>query len=203
MDCVLVIGNNVDLKNFDFTNNVVVGLDRGAYICYLNNIKLNYAIGDFDSISAEELKLLEHYTNVIKLNPIKDVTDTEFALNMFKDYDKLIILGGIFGSRIDHFIANLKLFYKYPNLILIDDNTYISLCDMMQDFVKDEYTYYSFFALEDVFDLSLKGFKYELHDYFLSHESSLCVSNEIVSFKAQLSFSKGKLLLVKTKNERV
>lgn len=202
MDVYFIIGNNVNLSDYDFTNSLVVGIDKGAFIAYQNNIKLDYAVGDFDSISAEELKLLECYTNVIKLNPIKDVTDTEYALEMFKDYDKLILLGGIFGKRIDHFYAILKLFYKYSNLVIIDDNTHISLCDMNEDFVKDEYTYYSFFALEDVYGLNLSGFKYSLNDYFLSHTSSLGVSNEIIDNFSNISFSKGKLLLIKTKNER-
>ena len=202
MDACFIIGNNLDFSKYDFTNKLVIGVDRGAYLAYLNNIKLDYAIGDFDSISAEELKLLESYTKVIKLNPIKDLTDTQYALEMFSKCEKLIVYGGIFGKRIDHFVANLKLFYKYPNLIFIDDNTYISLCDMKQGFVKDEYTYYSFFALEDVYNLCLTGFKYPLKNFNLSHTSSLGVSNEIVNNIANLSFSKGKLLLIKTKNER-
>ena len=202
MDAYLIIGNNVDLSMYDFKDNLVVGVDKGAFLAYLNNIRLDYAVGDFDSISAEELKLLEKYTKVIKLNPIKDLTDTEYALEMFKECNHIFVLGGIFGRRIDHFFANLKLFYKYPNLILVDNNTHISLCDMMQGFTKDEYTYYSFFALEDVYDLTLSGFKYELTNFNLSHESSLGVSNEIINLKANLSFSKGKLLLIKTKNER-
>ena len=202
MDVYFIIGNNVNLSDYDFTNKLVVGIDKGAFIAYQNNIKLDYAVGDFDSISAEELKLLEDYTNCVKLNPIKDVTDTEYALEMFKDYDKLILLGGIVGKRIDHFFAILKLFYKYSNLVIIDDNTHISLCDMNEDFVKDEYTYYSFFALEDVYGLTLNGFKYPLNNYFLSHTSSLGVSNEIINNFSSLSFSKGKLLLIKTKNER-
>ena len=61
------------------------------------------------------------------------------------------------------------------------------------------HNFYSFFALEDVEDLSLKGFKYELDNYFLSHTSPLGVSNEIVKEEATLSYSKGKLLLIKTK----
>ena len=71
MDAYFIIGNNVDLTKYDFTNSVVIGIDRGAYVAYLSNVKLDYAVGDFDSISAQELKTLESYTNVIKLNPIK------------------------------------------------------------------------------------------------------------------------------------
>ena len=198
MDAYFIIGNNVDLSKYDFTNKMVVGIDRGAYLAYRSNIKLDYAIGDFDSITTLELEELYQYTNVIKLNPQKDETDTLYALRMFKDYDNLYLLGGIAGNRIDHFVANLKLFYEFPNLVMIDNNTCMMQCENNQIFQKDEYKYYSFFALEDVYDLSLKGFKYELENYFLSHASALGVSNEIDG-NASLTYSKGKLLLIKTK----
>ena len=72
MDVCFIIGNNIDLTQYDFNDKIVVGIDKGAYLAYQANIKLDYAIGDFDSISAEELNELESYTNVIKLNPIKE-----------------------------------------------------------------------------------------------------------------------------------
>lgn len=199
MDVCFIIGNNIDLAKYDFNNKIVVGVDRGAYLAYLANIKLDYAIGDFDSISRDELEVLSSYTKVVKLNPIKDDTDTLYALKMFAQYERLIILGGITGKRIDHFVANLKLFYEFPKLVMVDDNTIIKLCDKESNFQKDEYNFYSFFALEDVDDLSLKGFKYEVNQVHLSHTSNIGVSNEIVADNAFLSYSKGKLLLIKTK----
>lgn len=199
MDVYFILGNNVDLSKFDFTNKLVIGVDKGAYLAYLANIKLDYAVGDFDSISANELKILQTYTKVVKLDPIKDETDTLYALNMFKEYDNLYILGGISGPRIDHFVANLKLFYKFSNLIMIDNNTMIMECKSGLNFLKDEYKYYSFFALENVCDLFLEGFKYPLNKYFLTKESLLGVSNELISDSGKISFSSGKLLLIKTK----
>lgn len=198
MEVYFIVGGNVDLSKFDFTNKVVVGVDKGAYLAYLANIKLDYAVGDFDSISATELKSLEDYTKVIKLNPVKDETDTLYALRMFSNYDKLYILGGIAGPRIDHFVANIKLFYEFSNLVIIDNNTMIMECESGLNFLKDEYKYYSFFALEDVFNLTLKGFKYPLQNYKLTHDSGLGVSNEVID-NASLSFSSGKLLLIKSK----
>ena len=76
MDVYFIVGNNVDLTKYDFTNKIVVGIDKGAYLAYLANIKLECAVGDFDSISANELESLKQYTKVIELNP------------EFKDYIK-------------------------------------------------------------------------------------------------------------------
>ena len=201
MDACLIIGNNMNLNNFDYSNKLVIGVDKGAYLAYKAGIKLDYAVGDFDSIKSLEYEELLSVTKVIKLNPIKDETDTLYAINMCKECKTIYILGGIGGNRIDHFVANLKLFYRYSNLVFVDDYTYMKQCDMKEDFQKDEYHYYSFFALEDVSGLCLNGFKYSLSDYSLSHESSLGVSNELLENSASLSFSSGKLLLIKTKKE--
>ena len=198
MDVCFIIGGNVNLNNFNYKDMIVVGIDRGAYLALQSNIKLDYAVGDFDSITSDELKQLEDYTTVIKLNPIKDETDTLYALRMFKDYDNLYLLGGITGPRIDHFVANLKLFYEFPNLKIIDNNTLIMECKSGLNLPKDEYKFYSFFALEDVSNLTMTGFKYPLTDFYLKHSNPLCVSNEIEE-EGNVSFSKGRLLLFKTK----
>ena len=198
MDACLIIGNNINLKKFDYSNKLVIGVDKGAYLAYKAGIKLDYAVGDFDSISNVQYEELLSVTKVIKLNPIKDETDTLYAINMCKECEIIYILGGIGGNRIDHFVANLKLFYRYNNLVFVDDYTYMKQCDMKEDFQKDEYNYYSFFALEDVADLTLNGFKYNLINHNLSHESGLCVSNEIDSV-GKVTYSFGRLLLIKTK----
>ena len=201
MDAYLIIGKRIDLSKYKFDNNLVIGIDKGAYLAYKAGIKLDYAVGDFDSISIDMYNELLDKTRVIKLNPIKDETDTLYAINMCKECETIYILGGISGDRIDHFVANLKLFYRYNNLVFIDDKTFIKQCDMKEDFQKDEYYYYSFFALEDVSGLSLNGFKYSLNDYNLSHMSSLGISNEILKDSASLTYSSGKLLLIKTKKD--
>lgn len=198
MKVYFIIGNNVDLNEVDLSDGLVVGIDRGAYLAYLANIKLDYAVGDFDSISANELELLNDYTQVIKLNPVKDETDTLYALRMFKEHEK-VILGGITGPRIEHFVANLKLFYEFDDLKIVDDNSIIMECKNGLEFLKDEYKFYSIFALEDVFNLSLVGFKYPLMNHYLSKSSLIGVSNELVNDCGIISFSKGKLLLIKSK----
>lgn len=201
MDAYLIIGTNCDLSKFNFTNSFVVGIDKGALIATQNKIKLDLAVGDFDSISKEELSLIEA-RKIIHLNPIKDETDTLYALRLCKDYEKIYLLGGIQGARIEHFVTNLCLFAEFPNLIIIDDNSMIRLCSYEEDFHKDEYQYHSFFALEDVMGLSLKGFKYELNNYNLKMFNPLGVSNEITN-NAHLSYQSGKLLMIKTKKEEV
>ena len=115
---------NINLNDFDF----LIGVDRGALIAYQNNIYVNLAIGDFDSVTKDELILIQEKSKVIKLNPIKDLTDTAEALKYaFKLSNDVTMLGGIEGKRIEHFIANLCLFKEYPLLKIENENSRINI----------------------------------------------------------------------------
>ena len=65
--------------------------------------------------------------------------------------------------------------------------------DFLSYEIENEFKYISFFAIEDVSNLTLKGFKYELKDIQLSTEDPLCISNEN---EGRLSFKEGLLLVV-------
>ena len=108
------------------TDSVKVGIDKGALDAINKGIKLDYILGDFDSISLLEYERIQKIVkNIIKLNPCKDDTDTEHAINYFKDASKIIIHGGIKGKRVEHLLANINLLYKYDNLVFKDDITLI------------------------------------------------------------------------------
>jgi thiamine pyrophosphokinase len=64
---------------------------------------------------------------------------------------------------------------------------------------KDNYRYISFFSYtEQVENLNLTGFKFELKNYTLKNVSSLCLSNEIAEQEAIIQFDKGLLLIVES-----
>lgn len=201
MDCYLIVGNDIDLSKIDFSNSYVVGLDHGAFKAYENNIKLDKIIGDFDSCSEEEYQKLVGYAPIEKLNVIKDDTDTYHAIEQVKDYDRIFLLGAIQGKRIEHFIANFNLLNDYPNLIIKDDNSEIRRVSNNEVFSNDEYYFYSFFALEEIKDLCLSNFKYNLKNYNMKPFDSLGVSNELRG-DGKVSFSSGKLVVIKSKLDR-
>lgn len=200
MRAVIILKNilNIDKKYID--NSFVVGADRGAYNAIMHNINLDVSIGDFDSVTKEELEIIEkHSKQVIKLNPIKDKTDTLEALELVKDYDEIIILGGITGKRIEHFYANLLLFYEYPNLKIIDDNTLIMSTSKSIE-PEEGYKFVSIFSLDDNTNISLSGFKYELNNYDLKMKDPLGISNEI-THNPFIIINSGKILIIYTKDD--
>lgn len=200
MRATLVIGNNYKIDKEDFKNSYIIGVDKGALYLHQNNIKMDLAVGDFDSISDEELKLIEKETKIIKLNPIKDDSDTEHAINLVKDYDEILILGGIQGKRIEHLYAILLYLELSKNIILKDNNSLIYYRENDFKIIRNEYKFISFFSLDDNTYISLKGFKYDLENYNLKRLDPLCLSNEkkedIVEVKLE-----GKLLVIETKDD--
>ena len=163
---------------------------------------MDLAVGDFDSVSKEEFELIKKNNDIIKLNPIKDDTDTEHALNLVKNYDEILILGGINGNRIEHFISMLIYLKKFPNFIIKDDYSIIYTIDKSISIKKDEYKYISLFSLDDNTIISLDGFKYNLCNYNLKKDNPLGVSNEIIKDYGNIKI-KGRIIIVKTKDDNI
>lgn len=180
MKAILYLGQNSTLNKYDLKDSYLVGVDKGALILAQNKIKMDLAVGDFDSIGNSDLSLIKNYSKDIKvLNPVKDDTDTRHAVELLYDkFDEILIIGGIQGKRIEHLIANINLLYLYPKLKFIDDFTEIEVLIKDKNYKLDQYKYISFFALKESI-ISLNGFKYNLDNYKLKPYDSLCISNEI------------------------
>lgn len=199
----LFIGNNIkNIDSYPFKeNSYLIGIDKGAYLLAKNNIKMDEAIGDFDSINEEEYLLVQRYAKKITtLKKIKDDTDTFAAYQKYKDLVSSIeIVGGIEGKRIEHFLANLNLLKEDEKVSLIDDNSLIkSYSSSPTPYIFEDKDYYSFFAIKDSL-ISLKGFVYPLENYLLKEDDSLCISNEINSLEGELFVHQGRIILIKSK----
>lgn len=180
---------------FEEANEYLIGIDSGLEYLMNINKKIDLAIGDFDSIEPKIFSNIKNKcTQIIKLEKDKNMTDLAFALDYIynnMDYDEIEVYGGISG-RIDHFLANLNLIAKY-NFSMRDDNHYIYMLSKGKHRINNFKKYVSFFAIEDVYELTLREFKFNLDSYYLSVNDSLCVSNE---GSGMVDFTKGKLLVV-------
>lgn len=196
---------DIDLSKVNLKSYYLIGVDKGALNLVRNNYKIDLAIGDFDSVSEEELELIKsNAKETIVLNPVKDKTDTEEALDKALTMSNdITIFGGIKGNRIEHFLSNLTLFNKFNDLLLIDDN---SLIMYKKDLILNKedyklYKYVSFFTFKPSV-LTLNGFKYNLDNFNLSLSNcSLTTSNEIVCEKAIIKSSE-KLLIILSKADK-
>ncbi|MGL4949785.1 MAG: thiamine diphosphokinase [Anaeroplasmataceae bacterium] len=202
MKVYVVLANNVDLTKYDFKNSFVIGVDRGSLILTNNNINIDIAVGDFDSVNETELiKIKSFAKKFIQLDPIKDVSDTYYALDLaYNISSDVTILGGITGNRIEHLFANMILFTKYPKLVIEDNYSNIYLISKTEDYIyKENYKFISFFAINDSV-ISLKKFKYELEHYNLKVFDPLCLSNEY-NINSKLTLHKGLLIAILSKDD--
>lgn len=160
-------------------NEYIIGVDGGIKVLRDNNVKIDLAVGDFDSIDESEVKA----SQVILLNKIKDQSDLAVALQAATqiEHQKIIIYNAT-GNRLDHFysaILELVRYIKY-NIEIVNSDNKIYVKKGYFEIPKSNYKYVSFFAFEDTY-ITLAGFKYPLDNYFLTKSDPLCLSNEIVS----------------------
>ena len=136
---------NFNKKNYD----TIIGADRGSLIAISNDIKLDIAIGDFDSVNEEEFNLIKKNSKrIIKLNPIKDTSDTNSAIKLVKDYDEIYLLGGIGGNRIEHLFANIIDLINYPNLHIMNRYSLIEIINDLNYEIRNDYKFISFYSLD-------------------------------------------------------
>ena len=196
-----IILKDAYLENFNKYNyDTIIGADRGSLIAISNDIKLDIAIGDFDSVNEEEFNLIKKNSKrIIKLNPIKDTSDTNSAIKLVKNYDEIYLLGGIGGNRIEHLFANIIDLINYPNLHIMNRYSLIEIITDSNYQIRNDYKFISFYSLDNNTIITLKGFKYNLDNYNLKMNDSLCLSNEIID-EPYLKLN-GKLLVIYSKED--
>lgn len=196
-----------DLKQYESKIDLWIGVDRGTLKLIENNIKIDYAVGDFDSINDKQKAIISQYVKTLDEYPSKkNETDLEIAIQKaFELRPRKIFLFGVTGGRIDHTIINIQLLETIleRNIrgIIVDKWNYVELTKRgTHSIIKNEqFPYISFIPYTDnVEGITLSGFYYPLNDYRLQKGSTRCISNALNSSKGTLSYKKGKLLIVQS-----
>lgn len=185
------------------TDGTVAGADRGALFLARQGIRMDLALGDFDSVEAEDMDLIHAFSKeVIRLNPVKDDSDSEaIARELFHRGFEQLILVGAFGGRADHSYVNLKLAERYPGRIVLMNrqNKAVVLKKGTYQVAKEEYSYISFFALTDSV-ITLHGMKYPLCEKLLNPSELYGLSNEILKEQAEVIIHSGLILMMQTRD---
>ena len=204
------------LADHSFDKTLFIACDSGFESCLSLGVNPDIVVGDFDSISDDAYKKIENTgAEVIKLNPVKDDTDTEFALRLAfkrtKNTDEIYILGGT-GARIDHTLGNISLLglgLKHDReVILVDDCNYIQMLapgwtlELEKDGKFGQFgKYVSVFPYGGIASgVTMKGFKYPLHRATLEGFNTLTVSNEIVDNFATIHVAEGYLIVCESRD---
>lgn len=197
--CYIVGGGDFDgffdkIDESDF----IIGADKGYLNLFNENIKADLVIGDFDS-SKEPI-----FSNIIKLKPEKDMTDTYAAIEIgIKKGYKTFVIYGALGGRLSHTIANINILMEFKKIgieiILKSKKQKVFLInDHFKYKFNDENNFYvSIFSLFKISKgVSIKGLKYEVMDIDLLDCNHLGVSNETVSSDFEISVKNGCLLII-------
>ncbi len=179
-------------------DDLVIAADGGLKYLQSANIDPDVIIGDFDSLG-----VIPDYDNVIKLNPVKDITDMDAAIKIGieKGFEEFEIYGAT-GGRIDHTLANIQLIASLSqrgiNVSLINGKTVITaVTDGKICFDSLQKGYVSVFAHTDICEnVCIKGLKYSVENEVLKNDFALGVSNEFVGEESCISVEKGTLVIV-------
>lgn len=215
MRVVIISGGHIDdafaigwleKNKYDF----MIAADSGMNFLHRNAIVPDIIAGDFDSAKEESVAYFQGLNNVqvMKLNPIKDDTDTEFVIReaIRRGATEITLLGAT-GTRLDHVLANVNLLgiglEEGVSIRLVDKYNHIRMTDSYVELKKSEQfgDYVSVLPVKgDAKGVTLEGMKYSLQDADIACFSSLGVSNEIVEDMAKISVKQGTVLVIESRD---
>lgn len=212
IETIIISGGNI---NEEFAKKTIlskkykniISADKGLEVLDKCNIKPNYIIGDFDSLNEDILKKYVDDQNIkiIRLNPEKDYTDTHMALKLAIELEStdITIIGAI-GTRLDHTLANIHILKealeKNVSCKILNENNKIILIDK-QVKIKKDYPYVSLIPFTTIVTgVTLKGFKYTLHNATMKIGESIGISNEQIEDEAIIRVNEGILIIIQSKD---
>ena len=196
-------------------SDLLIAADSGMDFLYRNEIVPDVIAGDFDSVNDKAFEFFAGgldsvfcVPEIIRLNPVKDDTDTEFVIReaIRRGATEITLLGAT-GTRLDHVLANIYLLG-----LGLEENVQIQMVDAYNRIrmisgevvLKKAETfgkYVSFLPVAGmVKGVSLKGFKYPLENVDMQVFSSLGISNEILEEEAYIQVKEGSLILIESQD---
>lgn len=197
------------LEEITFTDSdMVIGADRGALFLIQHDISPDIAVGDFDSVSPEELELIKaDCKQFLPWDAVnKDFTDTEMAFDLAIDNKATeVIMLGVIGSRFDHSLANVQIMMRglqhQIKSYIWDANNYMTLIGTSCELEDRGYTYVSLLPLTiEVTGVTLEGFMYPLENATIKMGQSLSVSNRLTQGRGVIRIDSGLLLVIQSKD---
>lgn len=184
----------------------LVGADRGALFLVRHGRRPALALGDFDSVTAEEMEEIRRGSDAVQeCDPVdKDWTDTELAFNwaLERQPQEIVLLGAL-GTRFDHSLANVHLLLRgleqdVPCRI-VDKHNEVRVVANTARLRRGRFTHVSLLPLSPVVTgITLEGFQYPLHDATLRIGQSLGISNVLLGEEGTVQLRDGWLLVIQS-----
>jgi thiamine pyrophosphokinase len=197
--CVIVgAGDFTGIADAPGADDLVIAADAGYESLRSLGLRIDVVIGDFDSLGEAP-----RHENVIRLNVVKDDTDTLAAIRygLDKGYKIFHIYGGT-GGKISHTIANIECIAYLSQIgatgCLFGDGFYITaVTNGKIEFRAGSTGRISVFSHGDRTEgVYLEGLKYELSNATLTNTFPLGVSNSFTGQKSCVRVDSGTLIVV-------
>lgn len=180
------------------------GADVGALRLIELGFEPDLAIGDFDSVSPQQLATIRRYSRSIEIvDPVdKDYTDTELAFHraLALEPDEIVLAGGL-GTRFDHSLANVHLLAaahrRGVRASVIDAHNEVLLTADRLVLRRPGRPTVSLLPLTPIVSgITLTGFRYPLRNARLEIGQSLGISNVLEADEGIVTVADGLLLVI-------
>lgn len=196
-----------DIHRWLRSGDALLCADGGARAALRFGLHPQRVIGDFDSLTDDELRELEQGGAMLERHPThKDETDLELALLYAANTasDEIVVLGAL-GGRLDQTIANVLLL-AMPALaqhrVLIasgNEQTFLLRPDALLELRGEPGDTVSLIPFGgDAHGIITEGLEYPLRDESLRFGPARGVSNVMLGRRATIRFSAGLLLCVQS-----
>lgn len=196
---------DADIKKLVKKTDTIICADGGTQYALEAGLVPDIVLGDFDSLSKKFQKRLKELKIPLQEFPRdKDFTDSELAITYAIDQGfKELVLFGVFGTRIDHFLANIDFLATKSarglRISIIDNHQTLYFVTSNLEISGKKGDTLSLIPLQiDAKGVSTTGLKWELTNDTLIWGATRGVSNEFTSTTAKISLKKGILLVIHT-----
>ena len=203
---IIFSGGNIEnpeiIKNKLPFDAYVICADSGVFSCENFGFNADLIVGDFDSADYNNVVNLKcaKSSEFIKLNPVKDDTDTEYAITLALKFGaaNIYLVGGL-GTRADHSLANIMLMEKCfkhncKMTVINENNTLHYIKNSTLIIENTPHKYISVIPLEPAV-ISNLGFLYSLDREELYRDSSRGISNELIDKKGSITVHSGSVII--------
>lgn len=181
----------------------IICADGGANSARKMKLKINYIIGDLDSVKPETLAYYKEGAEVLKYSRQND-TDVEKCLKFaIKKRFKECILLGVIGDRLDHSYCNLGIAVKFSdeiNIKIISENSLLIVAEKEVNLKTIKNEIISLYGFDKKTKITSRGLKYKLLSEALPFGVRESTSNAATGKEIFLSIQGGKIFIIRDFN---
>ena len=179
-----------------------IAADSGYLTAKALGDRIDIAVGDFDSMSAD---MIPDGVEQLRVPAEKDVTDTQLAVEaaLNRGADQLVIIG-VMSGRLDHTLSNLFILEDLADAdvyaIMTDGQSRVRFVRSGSALIgRSGFRYLSIIAADPkVKGVTAEGCRYPLKNATLSRRCQYAVSNEITGNCALISVKKGGIFIIES-----